>query len=330
MTKISYILPMDAARSIMLVIYDGFEILDLAGPNSVFNAANALTGECRYRMSVHSVGGGVVTSSCGIEVTSMDLPDPRDLGPASTVLVVGSEGEALVRAMKYQRLLDFLKTAADRSQRCGSVCSGAFILAAAGVLDGRTAATHWAGCQAFKKWFANVTLDHDALYVVDGPVWTSAGVTTGIDMALAIVASDYGASLKGRIARHLVVYAHRPGNQTQFSSVLSAQIKSEDPFGALVDWVQSNLAGGLTVADMAREANMSERSFHRKFKDVTGESPGRFLLALQMEKARELLASNLPVKSVAAQVGFASETAFRTAFKKYFGVVPSHLAGTVT
>ncbi|MEM6311910.1 MAG: GlxA family transcriptional regulator [Pseudomonadota bacterium] len=321
---------MSAPHTIIMVVYDGFELLDLAGPNSVFFAANSLTGESHYRASVHSIDGGPVTASCGVVVATEKLPASRVLGRDTTVLVVGSEGDVLLRAMKCQPLLDFLRCAAEQSQRCGSVCSGAFILAAAGVLDGRRAATHWAGRQAFNAWFKKVTLDHDALYVVDGSIWTSAGVTTGIDMSLAIVEADFGAILKGRIARHLVVYAHRPGNQTQFSCVLAAQINSENRFGPLVNWIQDNLADGLTVADMARQANMSERNFHRKFKDATGEAPGRFLLSLQMEQARHLLANNAPVKTVAPQVGFASETAFRTAFKKYFGVVPSHLAAAVS
>lgn len=326
MTNKSYNVPMSAPRKIVLLVYEGFELLDLAGPNSVFNAANSLSEETRYLMSVHSVEGGGVSSSDGVTVATETLPALSDLDRETTVLVVGAEGKALLRAMRDGRLLRFLSNAADRTHRCGSVCSGAFVLASAGVLDGRRAATHWAGRQAFSKWFENVSLDHNALYVVDEPVWTSAGVSTGIDMSLAMVACDYGSNLKGRIARHLVVYAHRPGNQSQFSSILTAQIVSEDKFGPLVNWLLENLALGLTVADMAQQTHMSERTFHRKFKEVTGQSPGRFLLALQMERARDLLASDLPVKSVAAQVGFASETAFRTAFKKHFGVVPSHLA----
>jgi len=237
MTSISYLLPMPPPHRILTVVYEGFELLDLAGPNSVFNAANAMSGETAYQMSLHSVDGGAVSSACDVSVATETLPGSDVLGQWTTVLVVGSEGDAFLHAMKCEPLLEFLKSAAERCQRCGSVCSGAFILAAAGVLDGRRAATHWAGRQAFSAWFPKATLDHDALYVTDGTIWTSAGVTTGIDMTLAIVEADFGASLKGRIARHLVVHAHRPGNQSQFSSVLAAQIKSEDRFGPLVTWV---------------------------------------------------------------------------------------------
>ncbi len=319
---------MTNTQKIMMLVYDGFELLDLAGPTGVFNAANSVSGAARYAISVHSENGDVVHASCGIPVATAPLPDRASFAPDCTTLVVGAEGKCLTDAMKHVGLLECIQVAARFSGRFGSVCSGAFLLANAGVLDGRRAATHWAGGQAFARWFPQVALDREALYVVDGSIWTSAGVTTGIDMALAMVGQDYGNQLKGDVAGHLVIYKHRPGYQTQFSTVLSTQISMEDPFGPTVAWVEANLYRQIVIDDLADVAGMSPRTFQRKFKEVTGQTPARFVLTLRMEKAKELLACGQSVKSVGPAVGFASETAFRTAFRNYFGTVPSQLAAT--
>lgn len=311
-----------------MLIYDGFELLDLAGPTGVFNAANTLAASPHYAISVHSESGGLIHSSCGIPVETQVLPERRALGPQTTTLVVGSEGVHLTNAMKRPALQECVRLAARFSGRCGSVCSGAFILASAGVLDGKRSATHWAGAQVFARRFPQVKLDREALYMVDGSIWTSAGVTTGIDMALAMVALDCGSQMKGKVAGHLVVYKHRPGYQTQFSAVLSAQISAEDPLGPTVAWAEANLHKPLLVEDLARISGMSQRTFQRKFKAQTDQTPAQFFMALRMEKAKEMLSCAQSVKTVAASVGFASEAAFRTAFKSYFGTVPSQIAAT--
>ncbi|MCY4336593.1 MAG: GlxA family transcriptional regulator [Litoreibacter sp.] len=319
---------MTDSRRICMIVYPGFELLDLAGPTGVFNAANTLSERAIYHISVVSAEGGNILSSCGIPVATSALDASGDIGSDTTVLVVGAEGRNLTQGMKCQRTLSFLKDAFKTAGRCGSVCSGAFILAASGILNGKRAATHWAGEGAFSRWFPDVHLDREALYVVDDLIWTSAGVTTGIDMALAMVETDCGKGLKGRVSGHLVVHSHRPGFQTQFSSVLQAQIKAGDPFGDVIHWANANLGKQISVEELAERAGMTTRSFQRKFKAITGETPARFLVVLRMERARELLASEQQVKQVAAQVGFASETAFRSAFKDHFGVSPSQLAAT--
>lgn len=319
---------MENHQRIVLLVYDGFELLDLSGPSSVFNAANSVGGEPYYEILTVSTDGGLVTASCGIAVATKAIDRTLFKTCAATVLVVGSEGNHLIAAMRDQALLDFLKTAASNAERCGSVCSGAFLLAAAGLLDGKNAATHWAGCQHLKRWFPNVIVDEEALYVVDGPIWTSAGVTTGIDMALAMVGGDHGAHLKGKVARHLVVYSHRPGFQTQFSTILDAQIAGTDPFSDVLEWIDQNLHQSVRVAQLAMLAGMTERSFYRRFTETMGVSPARYLCLARLERARQLLAAGQPVKRVYAQVGFASEAAFRKAFKSHLGTTPALYGAT--
>lgn len=315
-------------HKIQLLVYDGFELLDLAGPTGVFNAANTLSATPPYATSVHSEHGGLVQSSCGIPVDTKPLPRMAEIDDQTTVLVVGAEGNNLTAAMKQSRLQDCLRNAADKAGRCGSICSGAFVLAASGVIEGRRCATHWAGAQAFARWFPEVVLDPEALFVVDGSFWTSAGVTTGIDMALEMIARDCGATLKGKVAGHLVVYKVRPGHQTQFSAVLDAQVRAGDVFGPTITWAVANLDAPLNVDDLARTAGMSPRTFSRKFKTETGQSPAKFIMALRMEKAKEMLSCGMPVKTIFPAVGFVSESAFRTAFKNFYGVIPSQLAAT--
>lgn len=315
-------------RRIVFLVYEGFELLDLSGPSSVFNAANSVGGECHYEIATVSLPGGPVTASCGIAVATIAVDRVALDSPASTVLVVGSEGNRLLAAMRDQDLLAFLNTAARKTERCGSVCSGAFLLAAAGLLDGKNAATHWAGCKHLKQWFPDINVNQEALYVVDGSIWTSAGVTTGIDMALAMVERDCGAHLKGKVARHLVVYSHRPGFQTQFSTVLNAQIAGSDPFSDVLEWIDQNLSETIRVDDLAALAGMTERSFHRKFTRTMSASPARYLCLVRLERARQLLEAGNPVKAVYPQVGFASEAAFRAAFKSLFGTTPTLYAAT--
>jgi len=319
---------MESSRQIVFLVYEGFELLDLSGPSSAFNAANSVSSEPHYEIVTVSAAGGLVTASCGIAVATVAI-DRIVLGTCtSTVLAVGSEGNPLIAAMRDRALLNFLKTAASKAERCGSVCSGAFLLAAAGLLDGKNAATHWAGCQHLKRWFPNVIVNDEALYVIDGSIWTSAGVTTGIDMALAMVGADHGPHLKGKVARHLVVYAHRPGFQTQFSTLLDAQIAGIDPFSNVLEWLDQNLHQSVRVAQLATLAGMTERSFYRRFTQTMGVSPARYLCLVRLERARQLLAAGQPVKTVCPQVGFASEAAFRKAFKSHFGTTPALYGAT--
>ena len=237
-------------------------------------------------------------------------------------MIAGAQREQLLRAVADPGLRTWLPQLAAKAPRFGSVCSGAFILAGLGMLDGRSVATHWDACGPLASAFPSVKVNSDALYVVDGPIWTSAGVTTGIDMALAMVAHDLDAAVAGQIAKGLVLYARRPGYQSQFSPLLQAQARADDPFADLIAWIQANLDAALDVPVLAARAGLSERTFHRKFVAATGETPARFVEAARLDAARMLLSRGVSLKSVAAQVGLAPATRFAEAFERRFGVAP--------
>jgi transcriptional regulator GlxA family with amidase domain len=209
------------------------------------------------------------------------------------------------------------------TRRYGSVCTGAFVLASAGLLDGKRVATHWASCARLAEKFPALSVDAEALYVVDGKVWTSAGVTTGIDMALALVEADLGAATANLIARHFVLYARRPGYQSQFSPMLQAQAAADAPFASLIDWMQDHLDRELDVPTLARHAGYSERSFYRKFTEATGKTPAHFVEDLRLDAARTLLSKGLALKTIAGRVGLKSSARLGQAFERRFGMPPS-------
>jgi transcriptional regulator GlxA family with amidase domain len=211
----------------------------------------------------------------------------------------------------------------SRARPFQAVYTGAFVLAAAGLLDGKRVATHWASCDRLADGFPALTVDADSLYVVDGKVWTSAGVTTGIDMALALVEADLGAATANLIARHFVLYARRPGYQSQFSPLLQAQTAAEAPFAQLIDWMQAHLDQPLDVPALAARAGLSERSFYRKFTEATGKTPAHFVEGLRLDAARTLLAQGLPLKAIAGKVGLSAPGRLGHAFERRFGMAPS-------
>jgi transcriptional regulator GlxA family with amidase domain len=310
---------------VAIVVYPGFELLDAFGPASVFNAANRELMQrgkpAFYGIELVSTAGRLVHSSAGIaaDTTAIGQMAP---GRIHTLLVAGAEGEHLRPALADSVLHAALPGLAKRAERLGSVCSGGLLLAAAGLLDGHRVATHWASSRSLADNFPHVTVDADALYVVDGRAWTSAGVTTGIDMALAMVAQDRDATIAGEVAKRMVLYARRPGYQSQFSPVLQAQAKGDSPFADLIGWVHSNLDAALDVSTLAERAGMTERTFHRKFLAATGETPAHFVETARLDAARLLLARGVPLKSVAAQVGLSPSTRFNEAFERRFGLTP--------
>ncbi len=323
MTITDYIPPM-TPRRILFLLYDGFELLDMAGPATVFSTANALSRRRLYDV-ITLAPAASVQSSGGLACAATPMKGYR-FSTVDTVLAMGAHAAPLQRAMADPAIAALMRRAAARAERFGSVCSGAFLLAAAGLLDGRRATTHWDGCAPFRAAFPNVKLEPDALYVEDGALWTSAGVTTGVDMALAMLARDHGATLMGKVAKYLVVYAHRPGHQSQFSGVIDAQTRQHGQFTDLIAWMAEHLDRPLTVADMAARAGMSTRTFWRQFAAATGDTPGRCLETLRLDRARMALEAGEPVKVVASRVGFRSEAAFRALFTDRIGVPPSHYA----
>lgn len=311
-------------QRILFLVYDGFELLDMAGPATVFTTANALDGRRLYEVMTVSTSNSVVSSG-GIVVATTPFGGLR-LSARDTVLVMGAYAGPLERANADADIARVLRRAAHRAERFGSVCTGAFLLATAGLLGGKRATTHWAGCEQFRTLFTDVILEAESLYVNDGRLWTSAGVTTGVDMALAMLAQDHGPALMGRVAKTLVVYAHRPGHQSQFSGIIDAQTKQDGEFASLISWLGDRLDRRVTIAAMAAHVGMSERSLLRRFSAAIGVTPAQCLEALRLDRARLALEAGEPVKLVAARVGFRSEAAFRSLFTKRIGVTPSHYA----
>ena len=317
MTNFFYFLPMTRPHRVRILAYEGCQLLDVTGPAAVFGAANEARDKPVYDLQILSPDGGAVTTNSGVALQSAKIG-----GQPDTLLVAGGS-KGLRAAMAREDVRRWLHKVTPKARRFGSVCTGAFVLAAAGLLDGKRVATHWASCERLARGFPALDVDPEALYVVDGKVWTSAGVTTGIDMALALVEADFGAPTANLIARHFVLYARRPGFQSQFSPLLGAQVEADAPFAGLMEWMQDNLQTRLDVPALAKRAGLSERSFYRKFTDATGKTPAHFVETIRLDAARTLIAKGLPLKSVAGKVGLRSSARLGAAFERRFGMAPS-------
>ena len=312
-----------SAKRIIFLTFPGAELLDLSGPLAVFNTASRLNQSRSYTCIVGSAKGGLVSHSCGTRMDTQETARIR-FRSSDTVLVAGAAKDRITQAINQGGLLRALTRAAQRVERYGSICTGSFLLGACGLLDGKRSTTHWAGLKTHQRLFNNTCVDEHSLYVSDGRLWTSAGVTTGIDMALAMVEEDCGGAVRSQVAKLLVVYSHRPGNQSQFSDILIAQTRENERFLGLVDWLNQRINQPPQVEEMASYVNMSSRTFSRQFKEAFGQSPGKFLERMRMDRARELVESGELTKVVATKVGFASEASFRSAFRQAFGVTPTH------
>ena len=314
--------PPSATRSVDVVAFPSVQLLDVSGPLQVFATTNdvaAAAGAPRpYEVRVVAQPREGVTSSSGLGLMTAPLP-PADDG-VDTLIVAGGQG--VTAAAADAPLVDWVRTRAAHSRRVASVCSGAFLLAAAGVLQGRRATTHWAHCAELARQHPGVHVEADPIFVNDGNVWTSAGVTAGIDLTLALVEADLGRTVALAVARHLVVFLKRPGGQAQFSTALSLQT-AEDRFGSLHAWIAEHLAEDLSLPLLADRMGMSERSFSRHYLDATGVTPGRAIERLRVEAARRLLSeSGLPVKRISQRCGFGSEETMRRSFLRVLAVTP--------
>jgi transcriptional regulator GlxA family with amidase domain len=309
-------------RRVVLVGYDGADGLDVFGPAEVFAVAARRGGGNAYEVVVAAVGGRTIGVTSGASVVASELEAIRPQAN-DTVLVVGGADRAIAVAAADPVLRRWLIGAARTVRRIGSVCDGAFIIASAGLLDGRRAATHWESCDRLARLHPAVEVDREAIFVRDGSVWTSAGVSTGIDMALAMVEEDHGRQLADTVAAHLVLYARRPGFQSQFSDALVAQTSASDPLGPAVAWLRANLRGAIDVTAFARKAGMSVRSLHRHCVGTLDTTPAKLVEKLRVEHARTLLATTkLGTKSVAVRCGFASAPQMARAFERTLGVAP--------
>jgi transcriptional regulator GlxA family with amidase domain len=312
-------------RKLVFIVYPGFELLDMSGPIAAFNNANRARlagGQPRcYDLALASAKGGPVESSSGIAVATRRF-DALASEAIDTLLVTGAEREPLLAAMADPALRTRLPRLAAQARRFGSVCTGTFILAALGLLNGHRVATHWDACAPLASAFPAVRVDPEALYIADGRLWTSAGVSTGIDMALAMIADDLGAAIASDVAQRLVLYARRPGFQSQFSPVLRAQAKADSPFAELIGWIHAHLDAPLDVPSLAERARLTERTFHRRFVAATGETPARFVETARLDAARMLLSRGASLKTVAAQVGLFPASRLAEAFERRFGISP--------
>jgi transcriptional regulator GlxA family with amidase domain len=310
---------MPSTHPVALVVFDGIQILDVSGPAAVFAAANDAAGHPYYRVHILSARGGEVRSNCAMSIMTAPL---ASLAPelVDILLFSGGDDAAVLQAADDDTVRAWVLKAGAGCRRLGSICSGALALARLGLLDGKRATTHWSACADLAADHPQVRVDANAVYVADGRVWTSAGVTTGIDMSLQMVARDLGESIANLIAKRLVVYARRPGYQAQVSAVVAAQEKADPDFAALIGWIKANLARPLDVAALAEKVAMTPRTFHRKFTDSLGQTPARFVESLRLDQGRDLLASGLAVKFIAGQCGYANAAQFSKAFQRRYGL----------
>lgn len=309
-------------RAVEVLVFPAVQLLDASGPLQVFATANELTisagGTPPYAPRVVARDGKPVTSSAGLALATHPLSPART--PLDTLLIAGGPG--VHAAAADPAMTDWVRKRSAKARRTASVCTGVFLLAAAGVLDGRRATSHWLHCAELERRFAKIRVEADPIFVKDGNVWTSAGVTAGIDLALALVEEDLGRAMALAVARHLVVFLKRPGGQSQFSAALSLQTE-DDRFGALHDWIGKHLADDISLPLMAERAGMSERSFSRHYTEATGITPARAVEQLRVEAARRLLSeTKLPVKRISQRCGFGSEETMRRSFLRLLAATP--------
>ena len=310
----------NSARRIVFVVFPGVKLLDLTGPLQVFSDANHMSPG-QYEIDVVSLNGGAVGSDALLSVATSPLLSLNANG-IDTVIVAGGGGA--FTAYRNEALLTAICDLAKTSRRLASVCTGAFVLAACGLLAGRSAVTHWESCQRLREEFTDIKVQDDAIFVHDGPVRTSAGVTAGIDMCLDIVADDLGRQTALALARALVCYLVRPGGQSQFSGPLRQQTEhSSSRFDNLHAWIKDNLAADLSVNALARRAGMSPRNFARAYRHHTGKTPAKAVEAARTEAACHLLEdTDLPLISVATECGFHDDESLRRAMMRGRGVAP--------
>lgn len=302
-----------------ILIFPGFQLLDATGPIAVFEfAARFASKTSEVRML--AVNAGPVPSSAGVEVLASSLASSNSL---STLVVAGGHG--VHSAIECRETISFVRQLAQQGVRLASVCSGAYVLAEAGLLDGRQATTHWGRARDFISRYPKVKLDPDRIFLRDGDIWTSAGITAGIDLALAMVAEDHGDVIARDTARQLVLYHRRGGGQSQFSSLLELQTPT-GRFSALLSWAREHLDQPLTVEILAEQAGLSSRHFARVFTAETGSTPSKAIERLRLEAARErVLSQGELIDRVAARTGFQDPDRMRRAFIRAFGRSPQSL-----
>jgi len=308
-------------RRVVAVVFPDVQMLDVTGPVEVFSMATRLLDRAGhgYRTEIVSNGGGPVRASSGIELGTAPLD--RGRGAIDTLVVAGGRGTR--DAVRDASLVNWIRRAASRSARVTSVCSGAFLLGEAGLLDGRRATTHWEQCERLARRYPAVAVDPDPIFVQDGNVYTSAGVTAGMDLALALVEDDHGPALALEVARQLVLFMKRPGSQSQFSGHLTAQLADRQPLRELQGWLSDHLDEDLSVGALATRVNMSTRTFARAFKAEVGTTPADYVERLRVGAARHWLeTTDRAVADIARGCGFGTTETMYRAFNRAVRVSP--------
>ncbi len=319
-------MPTQPSKHVVITAYRGVSLLDLAGPMEALRVASTApefgpnAGQA-YSCTVVSAAGGPIMTSDGVEIVTARASGLGGLAIDSLIV----PGALYVEdTLRDGALIAWIKTAAKRARRVCSVCAGTFPLGQAGLLDGRRAVTHWMHCRLLAEKFPRVRVEPDAIYVRDGKVWSSAGVTTGIDLTLALIEEDFGRAVAMHVARVLVVYLKRSGGQSQYSPLLHEQAdRAEDRFVALETWIAENLRSPLSVGELAARVHMSPRNFARQYAAQRGKTPAKAVEAIRLDAARRLLEESAdPIQAVARQCGFGTEEQLRSTFLRNLGVSP--------
>jgi transcriptional regulator GlxA family with amidase domain len=319
-----------APRLVAVLTFEDVQLLDVAGPVQTFAIASEMAkeaGDSGYRIVVVSRRGGVVTTSSGLPLVTRPLGHALRHVRIDTLIVPGGPG--VHRALQDARTVTWVRRQVATARRIASVCTGAFMLAEAGILAGRCATTHWKSCSRLQERYPDIRVQPDPIYVRDDRVWTSAGVTAGIDLSLALVQDDLGRKLAMQVARHLVVFLNRPGGQSQFSAALEAQAAAADGnapnhFAPLHGWIAEHLTGDLRVERLAAQAGMSPRTFARVYTATMEITPARMVEKIRIEAVRRVLEeTDMPIKRVATSCGFGQEERLRRAFARQVGTTPT-------
>lgn len=305
---------------VVIPVFPGVQALDVTGPAEVFSIATRL-GAHHYEIEIAAADRAPTRTSSGLELTPSRGLTQRG-GVVDTLIVPGGQGTR--QALEDATLIGWIARTARRARRVASVCTGAFLLAEAGFLDGHRATTHWSACAALRRRYPAVTVEDDPIFIRDGDVWTSAGVTAGMDLALALLEHDAGNDAALAVARQLVMFVRRPGGQAQFSAQLSARVADRDPLREVQAWISENPDEDLTVETLAERAHMSPRNFARAFKREIGITPAAYVERTRVERAQQLLQNpRAPLQEVALACGFGSEDRMRRAFRRRLGVGPA-------
>lgn len=314
----------DAPKRVVFVIYPGVTLLDVTGPLQAFSSANnteIVNGARIYDVVIASPRGGPVMTDCLVELGSVSL-DQAATRPIDTLIVAGGEG--VFDAVEQQDLVDWIRSESSKSRRLASTCMGSFLTAAAGLLDGQSVTTHWRQVEELQRRFPEVDVKRDPLFVRNGDMWSSAGVTAGIDLALAMIEEDLGHEAAMQVAQALVVFFKRPGGQSQFSDILNIQAaETEGLFADLHAWIAGHLQSDLSVTKLAERLAMSPRSFSRKYKEKIGITPAKTVEMMRVDAAkRALVRSDLSLARIAFNSGFSDEQRLRRAFQRHVGASP--------